>query len=90
MNLELIYDEKEKVWKEKPEPYITIEVETEDDYEEIKKALCRAGAESVVKDEDGVFCCPHCGDEDYLYSEFEYRNNYCGKCGQALDWEDEE
>lgn len=33
--------------------------------------------------------CPNCGSEDYLRNaEDEERNDYCGKCGQAILWED--
>lgn len=31
--------------------------------------------------------CPNCGSSEYLYNaEDEERNDYCGKCGQAIDW----
>lgn len=37
--IELIYDEKAGTWGVKKEPFITIEVQTEEDYEFLKKAI---------------------------------------------------
>lgn len=34
-----VYDEDTDSWKEKKEPYITIEIETEEDYEYLKKVI---------------------------------------------------
>lgn len=34
-----VYDEDTGSWKEKKEPYITIEIETEEDYEYLKKVI---------------------------------------------------
>lgn len=39
-------------------------------------------------DENGWICCPRCDDTFYLLNMFSKRNNYCGRCGQALDWTD--
>lgn len=37
--MDLIYDEKTGTWGAKKEPFITIEVQTEEDYELLKKAI---------------------------------------------------
>ncbi len=31
--------------------------------------------------------CPRCGSGEYLHNEDGNRNDYCGQCGCALDWE---
>lgn len=37
-------------------------------------------------DDNGWICCPRCDETFSLLDHFGKRNNYCGKCGQALDW----
>lgn len=37
--MDLVYDEKTGTWDAKKEPYITIEVETKEDYEFIQNAI---------------------------------------------------
>ena len=39
MELELVYNEETKEWEQKKEPFITIEVETEEDFEFIGNAI---------------------------------------------------
>lgn len=39
MELELVYNEETKEWEQKKEPFITIEVETEEDFEFIGSAI---------------------------------------------------
>lgn len=39
MELELVYNEETQEWEEKPEPFITIECETEEDFEFIGNAI---------------------------------------------------
>ena len=34
--------------------------------------------------------CPYCENANYLTNEDEEVNNYCGNCGQAIDWRNEE
>ena len=36
---------------------------------------------------NGYYSCPICGG---WVGMDEYSNNYCGNCGQAIDWSDEE
>ena len=33
-----------------------------------------------------VMYCQKCGSGEYLYNEDGNRNNYCGQCGQCIDW----
>lgn len=39
MELELVYNEETKEWEQKPEPFITIECETEEDFKFIGNAI---------------------------------------------------
>lgn len=38
-------------------------------------------------DENDWYCCRTCGDTFSLINMVNKRNKYCGKCGQAIDWE---
>ena len=43
------------------------------------------------KDEDDLVCgCHRCGEVNALWKMNGDRNNYCGNCGQAIDWSDTE
>ena len=33
-----------------------------------------------------IIACPHCGSGEYLHNEDGNEQNYCGQCGQAIDW----
>lgn len=37
-------------------------------------------------DNDDWRCCPRCNETFFLVNAFNKRNKYCGNCGQALDW----
>jgi ribosomal protein S27AE len=63
----------------------------------VVEEACRMGREALLLRiprspfPDGkkstYLACPNCGSEDYLHNaEDEERNDYCGKCGQAIDW----
>lgn len=38
-------------------------------------------------DDNDWYCCRNCGDTFSLVNMVNDRNRYCGKCGQAVDWE---
>lgn len=42
-----------------------------------------------VKIYKGKFICPRCGSWEMLFSKNDVPNNFCGRCGQRLDWFDE-
>ena len=47
--------------------------------------------ESVHPDGDtDIYACPYCGSGEYLTNEDGARNEYCGQCGKALIFGDEE
>lgn len=37
-------------------------------------------------DDPGVLYCQKCGSREYLENEDGNRNEYCGQCGQRIDW----
>lgn len=37
---------------------------------------------------NGRLVCDICGSGEYLANGGRFRNSYCGKCGQAIDWEE--
>ena len=39
-------------------------------------------------DDEHWLCCRNCDETFYLHNKFDKRNNFCGKCGQAIDWSD--
>jgi hypothetical protein len=38
-DLELVFNEESGVWEERPEPYIMVEIETEEEFEHLKAAI---------------------------------------------------
>lgn len=36
-----------------------------------------------------ILACPNCGSGEYLHNEDGNLQQYCGQCGQAIDWEEE-
>lgn len=46
---------------------------------ELKKIAVRYG-------KDKYPFCPCCNSEEYMYSDGENENNFCGNCGTPLDW----
>jgi ribosomal protein S27AE len=50
-------------------------------------ALRTRGSMKVVVDERiGRYVCPSCGKADFLENDHDTLNNFCGCCGQALNW----
>ena len=44
-------------------------------------------AESPYPDGDhNIIACPRCGSGEYLANEDGADNDYCGQCGQKIDW----
>ena len=97
---EIVYDEQTGTWGEKKEPYITKEVETEEDYNVLLEWLEKQKAKKTLgvdlhKKESGnihLWVCPIC--EIFLLGRRmadekpSLHPNYCPGCGQKLDWSD--
>ena len=55
------------------------------------EALRRRVPESPYPDGDaGVLACPSCRSGEYLHNIDTARNVFCGQCGQAIKWEDDD
>lgn len=37
-----------------------------------------------------ILACPRCGSGEYLHNEDGNQNEYCGQCGQKLEWGEED
>lgn len=37
--------------------------------------------------DEHILACPNCGSGEYLLNQDGAENAYCGKCGQAIEWE---
>ena len=76
----LAYDEESGTWGMKKEPYATIEVETEKDFNDLQDAVKKAQpAKPSYEEGRGYFC--ECG---RLVTGCDA---YCADCGQRIDWE---
>lgn len=40
--------------------------------------------------DEHILSCWNCGSGEYLYNEDGNRNDYCGQCGQKIDWGEED
>ena len=94
----IVYDKKTGTWEEKKEPYITIEVETEEDYKvllewlEKQKAKKPLGVDLHRKESGNIhlWVCPIC--QIFLLGRRmadekpSLHPNYCPWCGQKIDW----
>lgn len=55
-----------------------------------KDALDKQIPKKIRVDSESWYCCPKCDETFKLLDKFGKRNKYCGACGQALDWSDNE
>ena len=88
----LRYDEDAGAWREVKEPYITIEIETEEDFNFIQDAIAKQTAKKPLDITEPVVkwgICPVCkglpevlGRPQRVLESF----LYCPQCGQRLDW----
>lgn len=46
-----------------------------------------AGKSPFPDGDTGIICCPRCGSGEYLHNGDGNENEYCGQCGQWIDWE---
>lgn len=40
--------------------------------------------------DEHILACPRCGSGEYLHNEDGNRNDYCGQCGQKIEWGEED
>lgn len=76
-----------------------LDPEHRENYESIEpiEEACRIGMNALqlkilrspYPDGDkSILACPNCGSGEYLYNEDGAENSFCGQCGQAIDWSD--
>ena len=87
----LRYDEDAGAGREVKEPYITIEIETEEDFNFIQDAIAKQTAKKPYSRQEGSQKAFYCQCKHYLgdAEDFELellRPVYCDECGQRLDW----
>lgn len=80
---------------EQHEPYITVSVDTEEDYEFMKQAIEKQKPKKPKGETDPMFgdittVCPTCGNANLVNPFVRSRvYDYCPNCGQKLDWSEE-
>lgn len=74
-----------------------LDPEHREQYESLEPVneACRMGMEALwrrvprVPHPDGdphILACPCCGRGEYLHNEDGNEQNFCGQCGQAIEW----
>ncbi len=60
---------------------------------------CRMGRDALLlriphspypDGDKSILACPNCGSGEYLHNEDGAENTFCGQCGQAILWEDDD
>lgn len=73
------------VWDIKPEPYATIEVATEEDFNNLVELTEKYHAEKPIVEASSTYKCAKC--KELLSDEaVKSRYKHCPDCGQKLDW----
>ena len=55
----------------------------------LEDMLDKPGESQFPDGDTGIVCCPRCGSGEYLHNEDGNENEYCGQCGQRIDWKKE-
>lgn len=99
-NIELVFNETTQKWEERKEPFITVEIETEEDYEFLKTAVEYYGnRDKHVEVVHGRWIEKHepitwCEDDEEVFYECSVckcqnfgESPYCPNCGAKMDLE---
>lgn len=60
-----------------------------DELDALFEGMAKLGTEEANIHPDGdehILACPRCGSGEYLHNEDGNQNDYCGQCGQKLEW----
>lgn len=49
-------------------------------------ALKKQIPKKPIEEQEITLSCPHCENANFLTNKDKEKNNYCGNCGQAIDW----
>lgn len=63
-----------------------------DELDALFEGMAKLGTEEANIHPDGdehILACPRCGSGEYLHNEDGNQNDYCGQCGQKLEWGEE-
>ncbi len=64
-----------------------------DELDALFEGMAKLGTEEANIHPDGdeyILACPRCGSGEYLHNEDGNQNDYCGQCGQKLEWGEED
>lgn len=64
-----------------------------DELDAMFEGMAKLGTEEANIHPDGdehILACPRCGSGEYLHNEDGNQNDYCGQCGQKLEWGEED
>ena len=84
--LTMRYNEETKMW-EKHDPYCTLDVMTESDYNTIKEAVSRFARPSAWRyyEQEESFVCEHCGASALNnYRGLSVNSGFCPHCGKIM------
>lgn len=86
-DLELVFNEEEGVWEERPEPYITVEIETEEDYALLQKAIDHYHKHGRwLYEKFDIYRCSNCNACSHVKEVIGKPDwNYCPICGAMMD-----
>lgn len=63
-----------------------------DELDALFEGMAKLGTEEANIHPDGdeyILACPRCGSGEYLHNEDGNQNEFCGQCGQKLEWGEE-
>lgn len=63
-----------------------------DELDALFEGMAKLAAEEANIHPDGdeyILACPRCGSGEYLHNEDGNQNEFCGQCGQKLEWGEE-
>lgn len=63
-----------------------------DELDALLEGMAKLGTEEANIHPDGdehILACPRCGSGEYLHNEDGNQNEFCGQCGQKLEWGEE-
>lgn len=68
------------------EHYESIEPVNEACYLGMRALQLRIPRSPYPDGDKGILACPNCDSGEYLHNEDGSENSFCGQCGQAIDW----
>jgi hypothetical protein len=84
--LELVFNEEEGTWEERHKPYITVEIETEEDYALLQKAIDHYHKHGRWEwDIEDIYRCSNCHEKSHVKEVMGQPDwDYCPNCGADM------